>query len=119
MKLYSLLVTSIFISGFLIIGCASSSDSKKAYEENKIKEVSTESTKQKLSKEEAVNLVKEYLESKNLYIPNFIEVDSIDKDNYIVHVYDVITNEEESHIATSGWFEVNMYSGKIVDIMNE
>ncbi|MCU9815965.1 hypothetical protein [Paraclostridium sp. AKS73] len=54
-----------------------------------------------------------------MYIPNFVEVDSKYKDIYTIHAYDVITNEEESHIATSGWFEVNANTGKIKDIMNE
>ena len=28
-------------------------------------------------------------------------------------------NEDESHIATSGWFEVNIHTGEIKDIMNQ
>ncbi|MEG2246007.1 MAG: hypothetical protein RSC84_01005 [Peptostreptococcaceae bacterium] len=119
MKLYSVLITSIFISGFLIIGCASSTDTSNEYKEKNIKEVAYENTKKKLSEEEAINLVKEYLQREKLYIPNFIEVDSISGDVYTIHIYDVIKNEDESHIATSGWFEVNMYTGKITNIMNE
>ena len=119
MKLYSVLVTSIFLSGFLIIGCASSSDSDKNYNKENLKETSINNVDKKLSEKEASDLVKKYLEDKNSYIPNFIEVDNVDGDKYIVHAYDVITNKEESHIATSGWFEVNMYTGEIVDIMNQ
>lgn len=117
MKLYSLLIGSILVSGFLIIGCVASSEDD--YTEKNIKEVSTSNNKEKISKEDAVNLIKNYLEGNNSYIPNVIEVDNIDGDVYIVHAYDVITNEDETHIATSGWFEVNMYTSKIVDIMNE
>lgn len=119
MKLYSVLITSIFISGFLIIGCASSTDTSNDYEEKNLKEVTTDNIKKKLSEEEAVNLIKDYLKKENLYIPNFIEVDSASGDIYTIHAYDVIKNEDESHIATSGWFEINMYTGKITDIMNE
>ncbi|CEN77308.1 Uncharacterised protein [[Clostridium] sordellii] len=116
MKLYGLLVVSIVISGFLIIGCASSLSFENK-DNVKSNAITVSNTKEKLSKEDAVKLVKEYLKNEKSYIPNFIEVDNISGDVYIVHAYDVITNKEESHVATSGWFEVNMYTGKIIDIL--
>ncbi|MFR3569216.1 MAG: hypothetical protein ACLTUR_14515 [Paraclostridium sordellii] len=116
MKLYGLLVVSIVISGFLIIGCASSLSFENK-DNVKSNDIAVSNTKEKLSKEDAVKLVKEYLKNEKSYIPNFIEVDNISGDVYIVHAYDVITNKEESHVATSGWFEVNMYTGKIIDIL--
>lgn len=116
MKLYGLLVVSIVISGFLIIGCASSLSFENK-DNVKSNDITVSNTKEKLSKEDAVKLVKEYLKNEKSYIPNFIEVDNISGDVYIVHAYDVITNKEESHVATSGWFEVNMYTGKIIDIL--
>ncbi|MCR1850614.1 hypothetical protein NSA42_15095 [Paeniclostridium sordellii] len=116
MKLYGLLVVSIVISGFLIIGCASSLSFENK-DNVKSNDIAVSNTKEKLSKEDAVELVKEYLKNEKSYIPNFIEVDNISEDVYIVHAYDVITNKEESHVATSGWFEVNMYTGKIIDIL--
>ncbi|GAA0092768.1 hypothetical protein UT300009_27970 [Paraclostridium bifermentans] len=122
MKLYGVLITSIFISGFLIIGYASTSDKNLNSVEKSAKEVvyeNKESKTKKLTEKEAVDLVKKYMKEKNMYIPNFVEVDSKSKDIYTIHAYDVITNEEESHVATSGWFEVNINTGKIKDIMNE
>ena len=122
MKLYGVLITSIFISGFLIIGYASTSDKNLNSVEKSAKEVvyeNKESKTEKLTEKEAVDLVKKYMKEKNMYIPNFVEVDSKSKDIYTIHAYDVITNEEESHVATSGWFEVNANTGKIKDIMNE
>ncbi|EQK45525.1 hypothetical protein C672_0252 [[Clostridium] bifermentans ATCC 638] len=122
MKLYGVLITSIFISGFLIIGYASTSDKNLNSVEKSAKEVvyeNKESKTEKLTEKEAVDLVKKYMKEKNMYIPNFVEVDSKSKDIYTIHAYDVITNEEESHVATSGWFEVNINTGKIKDIMNE
>ncbi|MGL5652050.1 MAG: hypothetical protein ACRDDE_09845 [Paraclostridium sp.] len=122
MKLYGVLITSIFISGFLIIGYASTSDKNLNSVEKSAKEVvyeNKESKIEKLTEKEAVDLVKKYMKEKNMYIPNFVEVDSKYKDIYTIHAYDVITNEEESHVATSGWFEVNVDTGKIKDIMNE
>ncbi|WP_195947084.1 hypothetical protein [Paraclostridium bifermentans] len=122
MKLYGVLITSIFISGFLIIGYASTSDKNLNSVEKSAKEVvyeNKESKTEKLTEKEAVDLVKKYMKEKNMYIPNFVEVDSKSNDIYTIHAYDVITNEEESHIATSGWFEINVNTGKIKDIMNE
>lgn len=122
MKLYGVLITSIFISGFLIIGYASTSDKNLNSVEKSAKEVvyeNKESKTEKLTEKEAVDLVKKYMKEKNMYIPNFVEVDSKSKDIYTIHAYDVITNEEESHVATSGWFEVDVNTGKIKDIMNE
>ncbi|WGX76124.1 hypothetical protein QJS64_01385 [Paraclostridium bifermentans] len=122
MKLYGVLITSIFISGFLIIGYASTSDKNLNSVEKSAKEVvyeNKESKTNKLTEKEAVDLVKKYMKEKNMYIPNFVEVDSKSNDIYTIHAYDVITNEEESHVATSGWFEVNINTGKIKDIMNE
>ncbi|MDV8113618.1 hypothetical protein R3379_31305 [Bacillus sp. BAU-SS-2023] len=122
MKLYGVLITSIFISGFFIIGYASTSDKNLNSVEKSAKEVvyeNKESKTEKLTEKEAVDLVKKYMKEKNMYIPNFVEVDSKSKDIYTIHAYDVITNEEESHVATSGWFEVNVNTGKIKDIMNE
>lgn len=122
MKLYGVLITSIFISGFLIIGYASTSDKNLNSVEKSAKEVvyeNKESKAKKLTEKEAVDLVKKYMKEKNMYIPNFVEVDSKSNDIYTIHAYDVITNEEESHVATSGWFEVNISTGKIKDIMNE
>ncbi|EPZ61953.1 putative lipoprotein [[Clostridium] sordellii ATCC 9714] len=94
MKLYGLLVVSIVISGFLIIGCASSLSFENK-DNVKSNAIAVSNTKEKLSKEDAVKLVKEYLKNEKSYIPNFIEVDNISGDVYIVHAYDVITNKEE------------------------
>ena len=70
-----------------------------------------------ISEEKAVELVKEYLSKSGFYLPPVIEVDGIDGDYYIVHAYEIITNEDESHTATMGWYNVNMYTGEIINIM--
>lgn len=122
MKLYTVLITSIFISGFLIIGCASASDKNLNSTQKNKQQILYENAGDKyknLTENEAISLVKKYMKEKNMYIPNFIEIDSKSNNIYTIHAYDVITNEEESHIATTGWFEVNINTGKIKDIMNE
>lgn len=74
----------------------------------------TETNKEVISKEEAEGLVRKLLTSNGSYIPSHIEVDHEEGDLYVVHVYDVIDDgDEQSHIATSGWYYVNKYTGDI------
>jgi hypothetical protein len=66
-----------------------------------------------ITKEQAVNLVKAYLEEKVEYIPSIIEVDSEETERFLVHSYDIIGQGEETHTATSGWYYVNKYTGEV------
>lgn len=70
-----------------------------------------------IDEKEAIKLVKNYLMKNNEYLADHIEVDSVDNKYYIVHVYDIIVNGEDSHTATTGWYQVNKYSGEIIDVM--
>lgn len=79
--------------------------------------MSNTNSNKEIGRKEALKLVKEYLEKNNSYIANNIEVDSEDNKYYIVHVYDVISNSEESHTATTGWYQVDKYTGEIINIM--
>lgn len=121
----SLIIIVLLIS--LTLGCTNkgSKDMNKESNFNNKNEnavnVSTNNTKdtkpKAISEEKAVELVKEYLSKSGFYLPPVIEVDGVDGDSYIVHAYEVITNEDESHIATMGWYNVNMNTGKLIDIM--
>ena len=70
-----------------------------------------------IDEEKAIKLVKDYLMDNNEYLADHIEVDSMDNKYYIIHVYDIVINGEESHTATTGWYQVNKYSGEIINIM--
>lgn len=72
----------------------------------------------KISEKEAVEKVKEYLHKTGSYIAPIIEVDSINGNYYIVHAYEIITNQDESHTATTGWFYVNIYTGEVTNMIN-
>lgn len=51
------------------------------------------------------------------YVPSIIEVDHIEGNNYVVHVYEIIKDDEKTcHTATIGWYYVDMYTGKIESI---
>lgn len=75
------------------------------------------SNQREIGEKKALKLVREYLEKNNSYIPNNIEIDSADHKYYTVHVFDIVTNNEESHTVTTGWYQVNKYTGEIIDIM--
>lgn len=88
---------------------------------NKSKEdiqvISNIHSNKEIGEKNALNLIKKYLQKNNAYIADNIEVDSVDNKYYIIHVYDVIENSEESHTATTGWYQVDKYTGEIIDIM--
>ena len=84
---------------------------------NSIEVLSDLNKEKEIGETKAIKLVKQYLEKNNSYVASNIEVDSIDNKYYTVHVYDVITNNDESHTATTGWYQVNKYTGEIIDIM--
>ncbi|MGL6107742.1 hypothetical protein [Romboutsia sp.] len=84
---------------------------------DEIEVLSDISTKKEIGKTQAIKLVKDYLQTNNSYIASNIEVDSVDNKYYIVHVYDVISNPDESHTATIGWYQVNKHTGEIINIM--
>lgn len=70
------------------------------------------------TKEQAVNLVKEYLKSKGEYIPSVISVDSEDDKVFTVHCYDIIgKGTSEQHTATSGWYTVDKVTGDIKSLL--
>lgn len=119
MKFRVYLVTIGIASIFLLSGCSQTNesvDSGKTNEEEQIVEAINNS---KITEQEAINLIKKYLEDNGYHIASNIDVDSVDGDNYLVHAYDIINNDDESHTATTGWFEVNMYTGEIKDIMKQ
>lgn len=61
--------------------------------------------------EDAINMVTEYLSYK--YVPSNIECDHIEGDDYIIHAYDIVSD----HTSTTGWYSVNMYTGKMKNII--
>ena len=112
-----LLITLLIVLGLAYL----ENNSEKFSDNNSIKNTvqvwSSYSNGKEISEQNAINLTKEYLEKNNLYLASNIEIDGIEDKYYIVHVYDVITNDSESHTATTGWYKVNKYSGEIIDIM--
>lgn len=68
----------------------------------------------KITEKEAVDKVKDYIYKSKKSIPPVVEVDSEDESKYFVHAYEIL----ESHIATIGWYEVDIYSGKVSELTN-
>ncbi|CED93507.1 Hypothetical protein CRIB_755 [Romboutsia ilealis] len=87
-------------------------------ENNLIKEynVRTEQQPVTISESKAILLVKDMLKTYG-YVPRVIEVDHREGNNYVVHAYEIIQDDEKTwHTATIGWYYVDMYTGKIESI---
>lgn len=117
MKLKKFLTITLVL--FLAVAYLESNMYKRPNNEiNSAVEVLSDSNKEKeIGEKKAIKIIKEFLEKNNSYVASNIEVDSVDNKYYIIHVYDIIDNGDESHTATTGWYKVNKYTGEIIDIM--
>ena len=69
-----------------------------------------------ISESKAISLVKDMFKNYG-YMPSIIEVDHIEGNNYVVHAYEIIQDDEKTwHTATAGWYYVDMNTGKIESI---
>ena len=69
-----------------------------------------------ISESKAISLVKDMFKNYG-YMPSIIEVDQIEGNNYVVHAYEIIQDDEKTwHTATAGWYYVDMHTGKIESI---
>ncbi|WP_440110085.1 hypothetical protein [Paenibacillus sp. QZ-Y1] len=67
-----------------------------------------------ISEQEAISLViKEY--GSIISPKTIVDIDHVEGEDYIVHVYDVVreTESEGGHTATLGWYNVSKFNGKI------
>ncbi|KAB8130507.1 hypothetical protein F9U64_14275 [Gracilibacillus oryzae] len=70
-----------------------------------------------IKEEKAIALVRQNIQLDESTNPK-IEVDHTSENgNYIVHVYEVVEQEEGSHTATYGWYKVSKNDGKITDMV--
>lgn len=71
-----------------------------------------QSSKQKLSPTDAENKVR-----KTLNITNnskvYCEYESVEGEEYVIHVYQIVSDKEGGHTATYGWFNVNSNTGEV------
>lgn len=70
-----------------------------------------------IGEEEAVNLVKEYLQlNSNTGIK--VEFDHMDQEDYVIHVYEIVESEGgTTHTATIGWYIVDAVTGDVQNYM--
>jgi hypothetical protein len=121
MNLNRVVLIGIIIFMILTIGYINSNKIDNTYEnqrENNIAVLFNDEKNKKVNEKEAIQKVKEYMHQTGSYIPPVIEVDSINGNYYVVHAYEIVTNGDESHTATTGWFHVNIHTGEVSDIMN-
>ncbi|EJV75369.1 MULTISPECIES: hypothetical protein [Bacillus] len=71
-----------------------------------------QSSKQKLSPTDAENKVR-----KTLNITNnskvYCQYEGVEGEEYVIHVYQIVSDEEGGHTATYGWFNVNSNTGEV------
>lgn len=83
-------------------------EQKKAAEQKQ----TAQSSKQKLSPTDAENKVR-----KTLNITNnskvYCEYESVEGEEYVIHVYQIVSDKEGGHTATYGWFNVNSNTGEV------
>ncbi|MGG1339756.1 hypothetical protein ABE244_04015 [Bacillus toyonensis] len=93
-------------------------EQKKAAEQKKQQQAkeqqkqTAQSSKQKLSPTDAENKVR-----KTLNITNnskvYCEYEGGEGEEYVIHVYQIVSDEEGGHTATYGWFNVNSNTGEV------
>ncbi|AXO96226.1 MULTISPECIES: hypothetical protein [Bacillus] len=93
-------------------------EQKKAAEQKKKQQAkeqqkqTAQSSKQKLSPTDAENKVR-----KTLNITNnskvYCEYEGVEGEEYLIHVYQIVSDEEGGHTATYGWFNVNSNTGEV------
>jgi len=93
-------------------------EQKKAAEQKKKQQAkeqqkqTAQSSKQKLSPTDAENKVR-----KTLNITNnskvYCEYEGVEGEEYVIHVYQIVSDEEGGHTATYGWFNVNSNTGEV------
>ncbi len=93
-------------------------EQKKAAEQKKQQQAkeqqkqTAQSSKQKLSPTDAENKVR-----KTLNITNnskvYCEYESVEGEEYVIHVYQIVSDKEGGHTATYGWFNVNSNTGEV------
>lgn len=74
-----------------------------------------EEKSKEISEDEAISIAKEYFLKNCIQCESkVIEVDHVEENDYIIHIYEIVgKGEEYEHSATLGWFKVNKYTGNI------
>ncbi|MBE4907633.1 hypothetical protein IMZ08_06155 [Bacillus luteolus] len=76
-----------------------------------------EKNQEAITKEIAVSIVRQQLDI-STDSSTIVEFDHHDQEgNYVIHVYDIVTTEKESHTATIGWYIVNKQNGQVENMM--
>lgn len=117
------IVVMVLISTLNLVGC-DNIDSQKNIEKDTITLLNTENLEtlsynsnkdvnydnnSEITEEDAINLLKNYLNNNNLYVPSIIDISYEENNDYVIHCYDIV----ENHTSTSGWYYLNKNSGDI------
>lgn len=70
----------------------------------------------KVTEEQAVELVRKQIGAQAENVK--VEVDHIEGNRYVVQVYEVVEQENNTHTATKGWYYVDQDTGEVTNMMN-
>ncbi|QHE51862.1 PepSY domain-containing protein [Pontibacillus sp. HMF3514] len=70
----------------------------------------------KVTEEQAVELVRKQIGAQDESVK--IEFDHMDGNRYVIHVYEVVEQENNTHTATKGWYYVDQDTGEVANMMN-
>ncbi len=69
-----------------------------------------------VTEKQAVELVRKQIGAQNENVK--IEFDHMDGNRYVIHVYEVVEQENNTHTATKGWYYVDRDTGEVTNMMN-
>jgi len=113
---------SIYVGGLLVLGGFGTSESfnelteenlyKKKSIEHKVKSASVDND----SKEDAEDFIKQRLNIKeNAHLR--VEYDHMTEHDYVIHVYELVKEENHSHTATTNWYMIDKKTGEVSTMM--
>jgi hypothetical protein len=82
-----------------------------------VNDVSSVETSGQLTKAEAEELVRQHL-GNDIKESTIVEYDHMEQEQYVIHVYDQIEDEDGSHTATYGWYKVDPASEEITSLFD-
>ncbi|MBM7604200.1 hypothetical protein JOC75_002173 [Metabacillus crassostreae] len=88
----------------------------KKVESNTKPQIDSKNNLESISKKDAIALVRDHLNLNGNNTMN-VKVDHQDQDKYVVHVYEVVKQDNHSHTATLGWYYVYKSDGQIENMM--
>lgn len=83
---------------------------------DRLKSAQNSQSNTNVTEEQAVDLVRKHIGTQDENVK--VEFDHMDGERYVIHVYEVVEQENSSHTATKGWYYVDQNTGEVTNMMN-